>query len=60
MLKTGVWFIGNVAWLIGIADRGTSTLADQHLSKVDFIQLFTIVCLFAFWLVLKPNHRVLK
>lgn len=55
VLKTAIWFIGNIAWFLGILDRSIATLADGYLSIIGLWQILIVTFLFWCWLLLKPN-----
>lgn len=55
VLKTAIWFIGNIAWLFGILDRSIATLADGYLSAIGLLQILIATFLFWCWLFLKPH-----
>jgi hypothetical protein len=55
--KTAIWFIGNVAWLLGILDRSIAALADGYLSAIGLLQILIATFLFWCWLFLKPNWK---
>lgn len=55
VLKTAIWFIGSIAWLLGILDRSIAALADGYLSVIGLLQILIATFLFWCWLFLKPN-----
>lgn len=55
VLKTALWFIGNIAWFLGILDRSIAALADGYLSAIGLLQILIATFLFWCWLFLKPN-----
>jgi hypothetical protein len=57
ILRTVIWFIGNLAWLFGILDRSIAALADRYLSASDAAQITIATFLFWCWLFLKPNWK---
>jgi hypothetical protein len=57
ILKTVIWFIGNIAWFLGILDRSIAALADGYLSMNSVWQILIATFLFWCWLFLKPNWK---
>lgn len=57
-LRYGIWIVGITAWLFGITDRSIAALADQSLSAIDIVQLFTASFFLVSWLFLKPAQTL--
>jgi hypothetical protein len=57
LLRTVIWFIGNIAWLFGILDRSIAALVDGYLSAIDLFQISIVTFLFWCWLFLKPSWK---
>lgn len=53
-----VWSFGVLAWLLGIAGKGVTSLADRYLSITDLLHLSIASFLFITWLVLKPEKSL--
>jgi hypothetical protein len=58
VLKTAIWFIGNIAWFLGILDRSIAALGDGYLSAIGLGQILIATFLFWCWLFLKPNWKI--
>jgi hypothetical protein len=56
-IKSGIWFLGNVAWLFGIIDRSLDIFAQDCLSIISITQLLITLFLSVCWLSLKPNWK---
>lgn len=56
-IKSGIWFLGNLAWLFGIIDRSLDIFAQDCLSIVSITQLLITLFLSVCWLSLKPNWK---
>jgi hypothetical protein len=59
-VRTGIWFLGNIAWVFGIIDRSIAIFADGCLRAVGIIQILIALFLFFGWLFLKPNTKAIK
>jgi hypothetical protein len=59
-IRTGIWFLENIAWVFGIIDRSIAIFADTCLRVLGIIQVLVALFLFVCWLLLKPNPKAIK
>ncbi|NEQ27412.1 MAG: hypothetical protein F6K28_52090 [Microcoleus sp. SIO2G3] len=55
-LRWGIWLVGMLSWIFGIADRTIAAFADSHLAASELLQLSVASLLALGWFSLKPKR----
>lgn len=59
-VRTSIWFLGNIFWVLGIADKSLTALINGYLPGLNSIQILTAVFFLIGWLFLKPKWKPVK
>jgi len=56
-VRTSIWFLGNIFWVLGIADKSLTALINGSLPGLNLLEISTAVFFLIGWLFLKPKWK---
>lgn len=59
-VRTSIWFLGNIFWVLGIADKSLTALINGSLPGLNLMQISTAVFFLIGWLFLKPKLKSVR
>jgi hypothetical protein len=59
-VKTSIWFLGNIFWVLGVADKSLTALINGSLPGLNLLQISTAIFFLIGWSFLKPKWNPAK